>query len=141
MEPQPPPKSSLQSLRIDEHVYRQLVIADNRLKHLRGGKQISALFCRSIELGIDRGQELHQASRLQSTDHKQTTVRIPTGLLDRVRVVGGQINLRPAVVMRAASLLGLPLLMVEVEAELAANAQRPDVVTSPVTAPGQELRA
>ena len=44
METQATPKSRLQSLRLDDAVYAQLVELDERLKPTRGGKQVSALF-------------------------------------------------------------------------------------------------
>ena len=33
-------------------MYAQLVELDERLKPIRGGKQVSALFCRAVELGL-----------------------------------------------------------------------------------------
>lgn len=123
METQATPKSRLQSLRLDDAVYAQLVELDERLKPTRGGKQVSALFCRAVELGLDFADELHASSHLQSTDHKQTSVRIPPALLARVLAVGEQITMRTTVVMRSAARRGLPLLTAEVELELTAPAE------------------
>lgn len=110
-----PRGSVIRTVRLDSWVWTEICRLDRLLEPFTGGRKSSAIMRAALSRGLeyDALSRLH-AGDLTRADHKTTTMRLPSPLVERVlaAMVDGE---NEASVTRAAIEIGLP----ELRAELA----------------------